>query len=504
MKYKYLYFSSVAIIVGLIFAFGPSTIEEHQEIVPGKKRAINSDMIGVNANLVGEYAPEKNVEFIEAIQDLNVKTIRYPGGTIGNYWDWDLGWIDQDVPDNLMIKWVVTQGLRESKNRYTVEQFAELVHKTNSKPVFMLNMLSKDRAHALRNLRRAAKAGLEIEYVEMGNELYFDLPFPKKMYPSPEIYGDTCQAWIAAIKAEFPKAKCSVLGTTLERHKRQENWTNRVLAHCNNADAITYHKYGPSGLDGSKERLNITAGTEGSKDLSSATRHYPGGEMTVADWEKSLLQDPKAQTNMWVNAQKTASFYKKLHHDRELPLWITEFNMRDDHSITLHSWAHSLITSVFYLEFLNGPVEITSVHNLVGGLFGQIYTKGFNTGKPYELTAGGVATSLFSTAIEGKTTAIPMEVKDQVFLENDKGERFEGLQVYAFTNEANERSAILINFSANYKSLQKPDLFTGLNGTIYNQELAQNVVGWESLKSEKVLANHPNIELPPFSICILK
>lgn len=492
-----------------IVLFILSNVISAQTVKIGKAKALNPEMIGVNANLTTTPLPHKDKKLVGAVTDMGVNTIRYPGGTIGNYWDWDIGWIDKDVPDSVMIKWVVQNNFKEKKLRYTIEHFASLVKQTNTKAVFMLNMLSKDLEHSLRNLRRARDLGLEIKYVEMGNELYFDLPLPRTVYPTPEKYGKTCKIWIDAIKKEFPDAECAIVGTTLERHQRQIDWTNRVLAHCPNADAVTFHKYSPASLDGSQERINITAGTEGLKDRSTATRTWPADEISFKDWELTLLNDSKARTNMWVTTQHNANAYKKMKLKRNIPLWVTEFNMRDDHSVVLDSWAHALILSVYYLEFLKAPVEVTSVHNLVGRLFGQIYAGdsadklGESKNENYRLTAGGMMTALFAKASKGKSLTAPLVWDNPIFSQNDKGEKFEGIQAWKFWDDDDNTSMILLNFTAKEQKidLQKSNK---LKGKSYSSELKKKVKGWEDLITKDASLKRNKITLPAFSVTVLE
>ncbi|OHX63902.1 hypothetical protein NH26_20025 [Flammeovirga pacifica] len=475
-----------------------------QTFTLGEKQTINKDMIGVNANLTSIEKPQNDKKLVRSLEDLSTKTIRYPGGTIGNYWDWDKGWLDSSIPDDKMIKWVVEQKLTTSKQRYTVEDFATLVKKTNAEPVFMLNLLSKDLAHSIRNLKKAQALGLDIKYVEMGNELYFNLPLPMAVYPTPEVLGDTCRIWIDALKKEFPGVKCSIVGTYIERRKRHIDWTNRVLSTCPNADAVTYHKYSPASLNGAQERVNITAGTEGQTDASSATRKYPGGEISYKDWEKSLLKDPKAQANMWVTTQHDTESYKKMKLKKDLPLWVTEFNMRDDHSIVLGSWAQSLILSIYYLEFMKANVEVTNVHNVVGSLFAQIDEKNNDYAKDrYPLTSGGISTSLFARATTDKVKKMPLLFDEVPTLLNDKDEEFKGVNGYAFADEKGKITYIIVNYSYEKQTYDLPSNMKGLTQKSYNAELETQVVGWETI-DEKKSKLKKKLVLPEFSISIIE
>ncbi|ANQ52602.2 hypothetical protein MY04_5270 [Flammeovirga sp. MY04] len=491
-------------IVVLMFCMVCAQFTWAQTFSIGDKKKLNKDVIGVNANLTSIQKPQTNKKLIESIKDLNIKSIRYPGGTIGNYWDWDKGWLDSSIPDEVMIKWVVEQNLTKSKQRYTVEDFCELVKTTNTEAIFMLNMLSKDLDHSIRNLKKARDLGVDIKYVELGNEIYFNLPLPMKVYPTPEVLGDTCKIWIDALKKEFPGVKCAVIGTNIERRERHIDWSNRVLSRCPNADAITFHKYSPASLNGAQERVNITAGTEGQTDSKTATRQWPSSEISYADWEKSLLKDDKARTNMWVTTQHNAEGYKKMKLKKDLPIWITEFNMRDDNSIVLGSWAQTLIVSIYYLEFMHANVEVTNIHNVIGALFAQIdaqndtYSK-----KQYPLTAGGISTSLFAQATEGMSHKAPLSFDKTPILVNDKDEEFLGLKGYSFFDEEGKERYIMINFTENELVLDAPANLKGKISNSYTTDLANQVVGWESITNSKSKIKK-KITLPAFSITLIQ
>ncbi|GAA4836264.1 hypothetical protein [Algivirga pacifica] len=485
---------------------GCGTLLLAQKVTLGALREINPLMIGVNANMTSCPDPQNNPKLIQAIKTLGVKTIRYPGGTIGNYWDWDTGWIDTSIPDSVMIRWVVTQGIREQETRYTIEKFASLVQQTQTSPVFMLNMLSKDLGHSIRNLKKAEALGLDIKYIELGNELYFDLPLPRTVYPTPEEYGQTCQRWIEALKKEFPDARFAVVGTTMRRHDRQKDWTNRVLAHCPLADAVTFHKYSPSSLDGRQERVRISAGSEGLADHTTASRTRPDSFATHQDWERVLLQDAKAQANMWITTRNNVLTYQKMKLKKDLPLWATEFNMRDDHSLVLDSWAQALILSIYYFEFLEAGVEITNVHNLIGDLFGQIYTRDVRkkpgVGSLYELTAGGIATALFAEATTDMTAGAPLQFSSNMLLENDRGETIEGVRGWYFENEKGEKKMVLVNFGNEPFKCSFREFSGKKKVEIYSDDLAHHPAGFSSLKNISTTCRR-TLEMPPFSVAMV-
>ncbi len=500
------------LFLGLLLVGLFSCTEKSVEVRLGNEREIYPDMIGLNGNLTELDQPWSNDSLVASVREIGVGNFRYPGGTIGNYWDWDRGWIDKSVPDSLMIKWVVTHGIAASDKRYTLENLAEGHKKLDFTPVFVLNMLSKGLDHTIRNLLKAQDLGLPIKYIELGNELYFNLPFERSVYPTPELYGSTCAMWIDSLKTYFPEAKYAIIATYLKRNKRHTDWTQRALAHCNNADAITFHKYSPAGIDGGHEKANITAGTEGMSDASTAIRKNPfSGPIERQKWEIELLRNDSAYANFLYSATESAESYDKLGAPEGTEIWATEFNMRDDESALRGTWANTLYTSKYYDAFLEGPITITNIHNAIGYLFPQIFsdTSQLDHVKwkevksvPWALSSQGIATSIFAKSSRGMTKAVQLNFSDERIIVDDRGNQVNTLSGWIFSNDK-ETKVLLINYGRESVSLDLSGI-SGVNDGIQYYSTPENYItkGWQDLKTEKVVLSKTT-KLPSFSFTIL-
>ena len=67
-------------------------------------------------------------------------------------------------------------------------------------------------------LQEARKKGIDVQYIELGNEIYANNLLTSAAYPSVDNYIDTCIAWSEAIWKEFPSANIGVVGG--DRNKR--------------------------------------------------------------------------------------------------------------------------------------------------------------------------------------------------------------------------------------------------------------------------------------------
>lgn len=418
----------------------------------GPSRTIPPHFVGVNGNVTGQDQPWDNPALQAGFRKTGATNLRYPAGTLANYWDWDRGWLAPDVPDSLMIPWVVAQNLHRSEQRYPLDNFAKAIRQSGAEPIYVLNLLTRDLDHSLRGLRRARALGLPVRLIELGNELYFNLKLESARFPSPEAYGQTCERWILAIKAEFPDAQCAVLGTELARSDRQRDWTARVLAQAPHADAVIFHVYTPFGLDGRRERTDNNAGQEGLTAGSPPPRSLP--ERQTA--ELALLTDPAAYARMLATAREAAARYQRMKVPARLPVWATEFNVRADSSALRGTWANALFIAQFYDEFLaGGQVALSCFHNVQGAQFGAFYNtrQAFAhvktsrvANEPGVLSAGGQMTRWFAEATRGRTKATALRFENASVLRSAEGATLPALIGWVF-GEGADRQGLVINSS---------------------------------------------------------
>ncbi len=463
----------------------------------GITRELPEWFFGVNGNMGTVNLPWDNARNIESFKQLGARSIRYPAGTIANTWDWDKGWMDDKVADSLLIDWVVSQGWKTAPVRYPLSNFKKAIDASGAMPVYVLNMLSKDLEHSLRGLRQAKALGLPVRFIEMGNELYFNLKLEVGRYPTPEDYGKTCFAWIKAIKQEFPEAKCAVVSWEAVRSERHKNWTERVLKYATNADAVVFHVYTPFGLGGGRERVNNQAGQEGLTSGDSLSKDPAVRQQQ----ELTLLQQPAVWEQVLHTADEAALRYKAMRVPMDKAIWATEFNVRADNSAIRGTWGNTLFIFRFYQHFLASPqIQMTHYHNIQGIPFGAYFSNqdGFRHLKtvhmkstPGALTAGGMALHLLANASAGanRATAIHLATTDDAQSKN-----------LGWLLEGTDKKMLLINDSEKPVRLIAGKL-AGSKGTIYRAGLTHYVNGWEGIEIMSEVAKN-DLTLPPFSVSI--
>ncbi len=144
-------------------------------IVPGNPHPLARAFFG--ANIDGAYNPSGTYPWTDprtlaAVKALNLQSLRYPGGTDANYWDWHTGWVYPSFPTGA------------GPFSETLKDFAPLV-KLTGPPIFDLNVMTYNNSIAtpaqtsamvqdqVAMLKAAQQLGMPVEYIELGNELLF-------------------------------------------------------------------------------------------------------------------------------------------------------------------------------------------------------------------------------------------------------------------------------------------------------------------------------------------
>ena len=197
-----------------------------------------SILTGYNINW--SFLPALNSDIVDVAASLNPKIIRYPGGSISKSWDWEKG------------------GSNKFENRpiHTLDDLLQLKEATNAKVIFVLNTINKSLENQLSMLRTAQGMGVEINYIEMGNEHYLgkgnntddagNHQDNVDAFPTGKEYADFVNNWAPAIRAEFPNAKIGItmLGRT-NSNERLNTWNDLIVQNINDSsfDAFIYHIY---------------------------------------------------------------------------------------------------------------------------------------------------------------------------------------------------------------------------------------------------------------------
>jgi hypothetical protein len=189
----------------------------------------NTVIKGFNQNF--SMMPDMSETMYKNIQQLKPQMLRYPGGTVTHNWNWKEGIIES----------------RKSKSTHYISEIKTLTDYTNAKFIFVLDILNKSLADQIEMLTAIEKLGVEINYIELGNELYAQDENYKSIFPSGNDYAKRVNEWLPELRVKFPKAKIAalLLGREVKpSNARLYNWNREVVDNTlRQIDAFTYHIY---------------------------------------------------------------------------------------------------------------------------------------------------------------------------------------------------------------------------------------------------------------------
>jgi hypothetical protein len=370
---------------------GPAT-PPIQVSVTGPVRTVTPWLLGLNGdNLTGP--PWNNSKLDAVLRKFGPGTIRYPGGTDANYWDWPKGWFQpgqwpSETPTPIDDK---------------IPVFHVALQAAGATPIYDLNVLTYSGAIGtnalnatmlagqLQFLHAAAAAGLPVKMVELGNELYLTGAVNHgthgqdyaTRFPTAADYASQMNTWIAAIHKAFPGAQVAAVGADPNYipgvSQRRQTWDTAVLPALQGEDVMTVHEI---------------------------QRVYQSGPAST------VLAQP------YIRYQTFKANQLPLFTSRSLPIWISAFNMEDQTSgqVIQGTWLHGLYVAEQALIYLANP-EFQYI-GLSGGVGtahgGAIFDgpQGLGIGKPatvpLALTAAGTTMSAIQAAFHGATTSQPL------------------------------------------------------------------------------------------------
>lgn len=220
------------------------------QALAGAPHAVSPTLLGLNA--VNVHGPLwTNPTLDKVLSDFSPGYLRYPGGTVANYWVWRAGWWDASL-------WHDRQGPRVDNRLGT---FAAAVRATSAAVMFDLNVLSfqgriaRDadntamQADQIAMLRAAAATRMPVRTLELGNEFYVrgdsGSTDYERRFPSGTEYARQTNGWIVALRAAFPHSQIAVVANdptdTTGLNRRRLAWNAQLLASSRGADAVTMH-----------------------------------------------------------------------------------------------------------------------------------------------------------------------------------------------------------------------------------------------------------------------
>jgi hypothetical protein len=413
----------------------------------GPVRPLSPTFFGLNGNNLQESLQWDRGDLDSALASLRPGLLRYPGGTIGNYWAWRAGWFQPNGPWPAQTNGDTGQVITPFNNG--LAPYAVGLQRSEAGALFVVNMLTVDGhlAKPIDNqrvidegvafLQAAATAGIAVRRIELGNEFYLAGPSAgpngsdyTTRFPTATAYAQHANDWVTAIRATFPAAQIAAVGTdaTGNNAARREGWNAAVLGVFSGGNALTLHPYIP-----------VT-------DASASPQ--------------SLLSLPYQRVQSLI-----ATEFQQLT-SRGLTGWVTEFNMvdRTPNLTFAGTWTHGLFVAAYAILLAQNPtITLIDLHNVVGdAAAGTLFdsTDGFRTPTPVTQflgrTAMGSTYAMLLQATRTSTSGQPLAFAGGPVLAGGAP----GLVGLDFTGGA-QHHAVIVNLATTAVTLDLSTLFAG-------------------------------------------
>ena len=346
LRRKFCIVSSVLIIVFLNLGCEkekPAPDMPHLEIDTHNTQPLRQALYGFNTNMMsGDYG-YLDPDFVELTKTLAPKTLRFPGGTVGNFYHWKIGgFLEDEMASTLNPKlnqrnrgnYAKLQRRRDGKILF--DDFMQLCNTLNITPVVVVNLWTGSSEESAAWVRYAKDKGYGIKHWELGNEYY--LPHYLNKYPTPGAYIKDAKKHAAAMKAVNPDIKVSVCATPIAFHKegwlikrQQRQWDEALAVDTSFFDAYSVHVYAYKAV------------------------------------RKKEIEEMRGYLMGWIHfaVPDALEYYQKLFPDKEM--WITEWNIANPANRVANTQLHAMYAGDFFLKMLAMPTVTHANFHVITG-----------------------------------------------------------------------------------------------------------------------------------------
>lgn len=372
----------------------------------GTSRALPPKFFGVNFDYMGARDYQSDPNFDTQLAALEPGTLRFPGGTGANFFQWKIGQPVDPPGKPCMSSTTSTQF------KFTLKDLKQAHLAAGAAPIFDLNVMTSGMQCQLAMLSKAKQIGFKIQHVELGNEFYLGIKNYPKFFPTATGYGELVAKYVHALHSQFPGVRVAAVGSLPAGNSREKGWNAGMLKGAESVpdgtvpDAITMHVY---------PQFNVALTTSNLKTLFAEA------------------YAKKAEVNQRVSQLPSP-----------LPVWLTEYNLQPMHTANSNppqsTFAQALFTTEMDLLLARVPsARLIDYWTAFGKSASSAY-KGSASGPA--LTPGGLALQLVDKAAHNATHTTPIIFKGQPFLQ--KGDS--ALIGQVFTTGTTRRE-VLLNLS---------------------------------------------------------
>ncbi len=353
---------SASIFVGLlaslapVFLFGddlPKTVSiqlQPAEPLPRQLFTFNTDMAtAIMFRGVGYDSPQ----FEDAVRQLRPQGLRFPGGTLANNYVWSQDSFSE--PTNDKTGWAAEhlKLFRRIGRPYDLPGFARVARRNQLSPIWVLNVYEETPTSVLALFERLDSLGLNVTFVEMANEPYWD----GRSMADVKSYIQASRPLAEVLKKHRPNVRIGACFAPFDNSANYEVIWNAPLAKENWFDAVVFHEYyGGQGF-----------ALEKGQQVSAEALQHP----------EAMIDEPVEKL-------------RKLMPDK--PIWFTEWNIGME---GLNQWkntgAELQYVAAMFASLIDhrDAIELACFHAFYDSRFGAFYindkTGQVETNASYEL-----------------------------------------------------------------------------------------------------------------------
>ena len=229
----------------------------------------------------------------DVIAETNVNPIRFPGGTHGNVYDWQVFAPNWSNAATLAVPYVINSqsGFEKQVQNLSPLDSAQTIKSINEKDVLItVNALFDNPANIKNALIKLQQAGITLKWIEIGNEDYYYTAIQKS-----DAYLVKAQQIAADAKVIFPGVKIGVVIDDEYYFWKTKNTNEWVIPNADWYDAIIVHPYVGSNAqllkDGKIDQFNtkfpFNIRTKLNDFLTTVSSIYPNKEVWPTEWNIS-------------------------------------------------------------------------------------------------------------------------------------------------------------------------------------------------------------------------
>ena len=350
------YLFSIILVVCLLFLVVIRGCEKKSLISGGVRCEVNTqdktrlkkELFGFNTNMIsGDYG-YLDADFIALTKALQPKTLRFPGGTVGNFYHWKTAGFVQDEMGSTLSPQLNKRNkgnyVRLQKRRNGIisfDDFMQLCQELNITPIVVVNLWTGTPDESAEWVRYAKTKGYKITHWELGNEYY--LPHYANKFRTAEIYMKEAKKHALAMKAVNPDIKVSVCATPVAFHKEgwlmktaQRKWDEKLAENTYPStnswfDAYTVHVYA-----------------------------YKAVRKTDIEMMRGYLFG-------WIHfgIEEAMKYYENLFPNKEM--WVTEWNIANPANRVANTQLHAMYVGDFFLKMLSTPRITQANFHVIAG-----------------------------------------------------------------------------------------------------------------------------------------